>query len=151
MPPLQPPPSNQHTPSRTEEIALQLSAVAHSLIQSSIERTDTNPQTTKELPKALLCFLLGLSGLGWEERHLLAPIWQNLHRQPTKSTREVVLRTFFIELGLHTPSFCEFSNTTLFDNITNHKLALGPTYKTCHHGISILAVSLWTFSVQEQE
>ena len=49
------------------------------------------------------------------------------------------------------PSFHEVSNTTLFNNIMNHKLAPGPTYETCHHGISILAVSLWTFSVQEHE
>ena len=72
-------PSQEHTPSRTEEITLQLSAVAHSLIQSSIEFTDTNPQTPKELPETQLCFLLGLRGLRWDERPLLAPIWQNLH------------------------------------------------------------------------
>ena len=38
----------------------------------------------------------------------------------------------------------------LFDNIVNHKLAPGPTYETCHHGISILVVSLQMFSIQEQ-
>ena len=37
----------------------------------------------------------------------------------------------------------------LADNIVNHKLAPGPTFKTCHHGISILVVSLCTFTVQE--
>ena len=58
---------------------------------------------------------------------------------------------FFNDLSAQVPSFQEFSNTTLFDNIINHKLTPGPTFKTCHHSISILAISLWTFTVQEQE
>ena len=149
------PPTLNHaattTPSRTEEIALQLSAAAHSLIQSAIERTDTTRATTKEIPENLTCFLLGISGLAWDDRHLLAPIWTELYKQPNKSTREVTLQTFFAELSAQVPSFREFSNTTLSDNIINHKLAPGPTYETCHHGISILAVSLRTFTIQELE
>ena len=137
--------------SRTEEIALQLSAAAHALIQSTIERADNPRQTPKELPENVLCFLLGLSGLSWDERDLLAPIWSDLYKQPNKSTREVTLQSFFDELGAQVPSFREFSNTILFDNIVNHKLAPGPTYETYHHGISILAVSLRSFNAQEQE
>ena len=39
----------------------------------------------------------------------------------------------------------------LSDNIVNHKLMPGPTFKTCHHSISILVVSLHMFTIQEQE
>ena len=99
----------------------------------------------------LTCFLLGISGLTWDEQHLLAPIWNELYKQPNKSTRDIACQTFFEELSTQTPSFRKFSNTTLADNIVNHKLAPGPTFETCHHGISILAVSLCTFTVQEQE
>ena len=56
------------TPSRTEEIALQqLSAATHLLIQSTIKRSDTTHVTPKEIPENLTCFLLGISGLAWEE------------------------------------------------------------------------------------
>ena len=139
------------TPSKTEEIALQLSAAAHLLIQNTIERTNTTRPSQKEMPKNLTCFLLGISGLTWDEQHLLAPIWNELYKQPNKLTQEVALQTFFEELSAQTPSFRKFSNTMLADNIVNHKLAPGPTFKTCHHGISILAVSLCTFTIQEQE
>ena len=87
----------------------------------------------------------------WDERSLLAPIWTDLYKQPNKSMREVMLQTFFDELSMQAFLFREFSNMMLFDNIVNHKLAPGPTFETHHHGISILAVSLQTFNVQEQE
>ena len=95
--------------------------------------------------------MLGISGLAWDDRHLLAPIWTELYKQPNKSTCEVTLQTFFAELSAQVLSFREFSNTMLSDNIVNHKLAPGPTYETCHHSISILAVSLCTFTIQELE
>ena len=88
-----------HTLSRTKERALQLSAAAHFFIQSTIKHTNTSHQMPKELPENLTCFLLGLSSLGWGEWHLLTPIWQVLHKQPNKTTREVTLCTFFLELG----------------------------------------------------
>ena len=63
-----------------------------------------------------------------------------------------MLQTFFEDLSTQAPSFHEFSNMILSDNIVNHKLTPGPTFETCHHGIlSILTVSLCTFTVQEQE
>ena len=88
----------------------------------------------KEIPENLQCFLLGISGLTWDEWHLLAPIWSELDRQPNKSTREVTLQMFFDNLSSQVPSFQEFSNTTLSDNIINHKLAPGPTFTEwlCH-------------------
>ena len=45
------------TPSRMEEIALQLSAAAHQLIQSTIECSNTSRTTPKEIPENLTCFL----------------------------------------------------------------------------------------------
>ena len=138
-------------PSRMEEIALQLSAATHQLIQSAVKCSDTTRTMPNEIPENLTCFLLGISGLTWEEKHLLAPIWSELYKQPNKSTCEVTLQMSFDDLSTQVPSFWEFSNMTLFDNIINHKLAPGPTFETCHHGISILAISLWTFTVQEQE
>ena len=139
------------TPTMTEEIALQLSTATHSLNQSTIECTNTNCTTPKDISKNLTCFLLGISSLTWEERHLLTPIWSELYRQPNKLMREVTLQMFFEDLSAQVPSFHEFSNTTLSNNIINHKLMPGPTFETCHHGISSLVVSLRTFTVQEQE
>ena len=61
-------------PSRTKKIALQLSAMAYSLIHSTIENTDMSHQMPKKHTKILACFLLGLGSLGWGEWHILAPI-----------------------------------------------------------------------------
>ena len=138
-------------PSRMEEIALQLSATAHQLIQSAIKCSDTTHMTHKEIPENFTCFLLGISSLTWEERHLLSPIWSELYKQPNKSTCKVTLQMFFNDLSTQVPSFWEFSNMTLSDNIINHKLVPGPTFETCHNGISTLAISLCTFTIQEQE
>ena len=70
---------NATTPSRTEEIALQLSAAAHQLIQSAVEQSNTSRTMPKEIPENLQCFLLSISGLTWDEWHLLAPIWSELY------------------------------------------------------------------------
>ena len=67
------------TPSRMEEIVLQLSAATHQLIQSAVERSDTSRTMPKEIPENLTCFLLGISRLTWDEWHLLAPIWSELY------------------------------------------------------------------------
>ena len=72
--------------SRMEEIALQLSAATHSLIQSTIKCNDSTQTTQKEIPENLTCFLIGISSLSWEEQHLLAPIWSELYKQPNKLT-----------------------------------------------------------------
>jgi len=63
----------------------------------------------------------------------------------------VVLHSFFHTLGDEVPAFRQFQNTTLFDNILNYRFAPRATYKTCHHGISVLAVSMRSFAEQEQE
>ena len=44
-----------------------------------------------------------------------------------------------------------FHSSQLFEHIVQHKFIPGDSYDTCHHGLSILAVSLRSFSVQEQE
>ena len=44
-----------------------------------------------------------------------------------------------------------FHSSQLFEHIVQHKFIPGDSYDTCHHGLSILAMSLRSFSVQEQE
>ena len=44
-----------------------------------------------------------------------------------------------------------FHSSQLFEHIVQHMFIPGDSYKTCHHGLSILAISLHSFSVQEQE
>lgn len=64
-------------------------------IRQAVERPDREKTAPKKLPDTILCRLLGLSGLKWEEQHLLAPIWLSLHQQPDKTARGLVLQTFF--------------------------------------------------------
>jgi hypothetical protein len=64
--------------------------------------------------------------------------------------KELVLRNFFGSLAV--PSlFKQFRNNTLFDHVCNYKFEPGPSYETCHHGISLLAVSMRSFADQERE
>ena len=39
----------------------------------------------------------------------------------------------------------------MLNHIINHKFLPGESYDMCHHGLSILAVSLCSFMVQEHE
>jgi hypothetical protein len=126
-------------------------SLAHDVIKTSAERSDREKQPTKQLPEALLCRLLGLSGLGWDDNTLLAPIWQQLYQQTDKTAKEMVLRSFFQTLGKQVPTFTQFRNSTLFDNIIHHKFEPGAAYDTCHHGISLLSVSMRSFAAQERE
>jgi hypothetical protein len=125
--------------------------LAHDVLKTVTEKNDRDRPSGKQLPDTLLCNLLGLSGLSWEERDLLAPVWQQLYQQPDKASKEVALRTFFQDLGTQCPAFRHFRNSLLFEHIVAHKFEPGAAYDTCHHGLSILAVSLWSFADQERE
>jgi hypothetical protein len=129
----------------------QAMVLAQDAIRQSVERPDREKTIPKKLPDTILCRLLGLSGLGWEDQHLLAPIWLSLHPQPHTTARGLVLQTFFQDLGKQAPAFSQFRNSTLFDHILNHKFEPGAGYESCHHGISLLAVSMRSFSAQERE
>jgi hypothetical protein len=129
----------------------QAMVLAQDAIRQAVERPEREKTVPKKLPDTLLCRLLGLSGLGWEDQHLLAPIWLSLHQQPDKTGRGLVLQTFFQDLGEQAPAFSQFRNSTLFDHILTHKFEPGAGYESCHHGISLLAVSMRSFSAQERE
>jgi hypothetical protein len=74
-----------------------------------------------------------------------------LYQQMDKAAKETVLRSFFQVLGKQLPAFCQFCNSTLFDHILHHKFKPDTTYDTCHHGISLLAISMRSFATQEWE
>jgi hypothetical protein len=152
--PVPPPVAPRVAPSDANtELCHQAVLLAHNVLQSVTERNDrerTAP-ATKQVPDTLLCNLLGLSGLTWDERDLLAPIWQQLYQQPDKAAKDIIIRTFFQGLGAQCPAFRHFRNSLLFEHITAHKFEPGAAYETCHHGISLLAVSLRSFADQERE
>jgi hypothetical protein len=125
--------------------------MAQEVIRGQAERTDREDGRKKQLPEAVLCRLLGLSGLAWEDQALLAPIWKTLYQQTDKAAKELALRSFFQDLGQQVPAFRQFRNSLLFDHIISHKFEPGASYDTCHHGISLLAVSMRSFVAQEKE
>jgi hypothetical protein len=145
------PTSNNDPPANFMESVNNMMLLAQNVIQSTVERNDRERTTTKQIPETLLHRLLGLSGLTWDERTLMAPIWHQLYQQPDKAAKETVLRSFFQTLGAQVPVFSQFRNSLLFEHIMHHKFEPGPSYDTCHHGISLLAVSMRSFATQEQE
>jgi hypothetical protein len=142
---------NNSPPADFMESVNNMMRLAQNVIQSTVEKNDRERTTTKQIPDTLLHRLLGLSGLTWEDRELLAPIWQQLYQQPDKAAKEIVLQSFFQTLGAQVPAFSQFHNSLLFEHILHHKFEPGPAYDTCHHGISLLAVSMRSFATQEQE
>jgi hypothetical protein len=141
-----PPETNHHHATLHQAMLL-----AQDVITKTFERSDREKTVAKRLPEATLCRLLGLSGLAWADQSHLAPVWLTLHQQLDKASREMVMRAFFQELGKTVPAFTQFCNSTLFDNIIAHKFEPGAAYETCHHGISLLAVSIQIFAAQERE
>jgi hypothetical protein len=125
--------------------------LAQDVITKTFEQNNHEKTVAKRLLEAILCRLLGLSRLGWDNQALLAPVWLTLHQQSDKASREMVLRAFFQELGKKVPAFTQFWNSTLFDNIISHKFEPGAVYESCHHGISLLSVSMRSFATQERE
>ena len=126
-------------------------SLAQDVIKSHTERNDREKETPKPIPEPLLCRLLGLSGIAWEDQDLLAPFWNQLRQQTDKAAKELVLRNFFGSLATDVPSFKQFRNSTLFDHICSYKFEPGPNYETCHHGISLLAVSMRSVADQDRE
>jgi hypothetical protein len=53
--------------------------LAQNIIQKATEPTDRENAPIKPLPDPLLYQLLGLSGLTWEDQHLLSPVCTQLH------------------------------------------------------------------------
>jgi hypothetical protein len=74
-----------------------------------------------------------------------------LHQQPDRATKAMALQVFFQNLGKQEPAFSQFHNTTLFEHITSYKFTPGAAYASCHHGITLLAVSMRSFAAQERE
>jgi hypothetical protein len=103
----------------------QAMVLARDAIRQAIECSDREKTVSKKLPDTTLCRLLGLMGLGWEEQHLLAPIWLSLHQQLDKTARGLVLQTFFQDIGKQAPAFSQFRNSTLFHHILIHKSSRG--------------------------
>jgi hypothetical protein len=117
--------------------------MAQEVLRTHTKRGDKGEETKpRKMPEALLCRLLGLSGLGWDDQALLAPIWNKLFQQTDKTSKDLALRSFFQDLGQQVPAFRQFRNTQLFEHILSHKFEPGASYDTCHHGISLLAVSM---------
>jgi hypothetical protein len=141
------PPNTNHQHATLHQAML----LAQDVITKTFKRSDREKTVAKRLPEATLCRLLGLSGLGWDDQALLAPVWLKLYQQQDKASREMVLRAFFQELGKTVPAFTHFRNSTLFDNIIAQKFEPGASYESCHHGISLLAVSMRSFAAQERE
>jgi hypothetical protein len=126
----------------------QAMVLAQDAIQQAVEHPNCKKTIPKKLPDTVLCQLLGLSRLGWEDQHLLSQIWLFLHQQPDKTAHGLVLQTFFQDLKKQAPAFSKFRNSTLFEHILHHKFKPGAGYDTCHHGISLLAVSMRSFAAQ---
>ena len=64
---------------------------------------------------------------------------------------DVTLHRFFQKLGKKCSNLEQFYSSQLFNHIINHKFIPSDSFNTCHHGISILAVSLQSFTIQEHE
>jgi hypothetical protein len=151
-----PTPTTNTTPNYGSADAMVLMAqqsmqMAQSLIDRDMDRSDPSRRAPKQLPDDIVCHLLGLCGLTWTNRDQLPKIWQSLHQQADQKGRDVVLRRFFQQLGEHCPDLEHFHSSQLFEHIVQHKFIPGDSYDTCHHGLSILAVSLRSFTVQEHE
>ena len=132
-------------------MAQQSMQMAQSLIDCDMDHSDPSRCATKQLPDDIVCHLLGFSGLSWNKHDQLPKIWQALHQQADQKGRDVVLHQFFQQLGEHCPDLEHFHSSQLFKHIIQHKFIPSDSYDTCHHGLSILAMSLHSFSVQEQE
>jgi hypothetical protein len=148
----EPPPRRTTAPEehRAEHSAIrQAMVLAQEVIRAQYDKTARDKP--KRLPEKTLCNLLGLCGLAWEDRDLLPQIWLDLHQQPDKAAKVLVLKSFFQDLGQQVRAFRLFRNSKLFEDIMAHQFEPGACYDTCHHGISLLAVSMRTFEAQERE
>jgi hypothetical protein len=120
-------------------------ALLDSILTAQVER-ERPTEMAKKLSEVETCRLLGFCGLGWNERHLLLPIWADLKKQADCASRKAVLAAFFAQLADKDPSLWFFSNQALADDILNHRFTPGDVYETCHKGLSPLAFLPRTFT-----
>ena len=151
-----PEPATNNQPNNSSANAMALMAqqsmrMAQSLIDQDMDRSDPSQHAPKQLPEDIVCHLLGFSRLSWNKCDQLPKIWQSLHQQADQKGQDIILRQFFQQLGETCPNLEHFHSSQLFKHIVQHKFIPGDSYNTCHHGVSILAISLHSFSVQEQE
>jgi hypothetical protein len=118
--------------SNASQFCMELFAIllAQNVIQMAMECNDCNKELAKPILELLLCRILGLSGLTWEDQHLLSPVWMQLRQHSNKPSKENILRSFFQDMAKNVPTFWHFRNSTLFDNIINYHFESGPNYKT---------------------
>jgi hypothetical protein len=135
---------------RTAELYNRILALSNNVLANKIDR-DRPSETAKTLSEVELCRLLGFCGLGWQERHLLPPIWADLKKQPDRASRETVLSAFFDDLAKEEPSLRHFNNQALFEDIINHRFTPGDSYETCHKGFSPLAFLPKTHAMVHEE
>ena len=64
---------------------------------------------------------------------------------------DIILCRFIQKLGKKCPDLVQFDSSELFDHIVGHKFIPGDLFNTCHHGMSILAVRLCSFTMQEHK
>ena len=62
-------------------MAQQTMQMAQSLINCDMDHTDPTHHAPKQLPEDIVCHLLGLCGLTWENCDQLPKIWQSHHQQ----------------------------------------------------------------------
>ena len=132
-------------------MAQQSLQMAQSLINRDMDCTNPTCHMPKQLPEDVVCHLLGLCGLTWDNHDQLPKFWQSLHQQADQKGQDIALHRFFQQLGETCPDLKHFHSSQLFEHIINHKFIPGDSYDTCHHGLSILAISLHSFSIQEHE
>jgi hypothetical protein len=124
---------------QTAELYNRIIALSDNILASKVGDKERPSETAKTLSEVELCRLLGFCGLGWQERHLLPPIWADLKKQPDRASRDAVLSAFFEDLAKDEPSLRHFNNQALFEDIINHRFQPGDTYDSCHKGFSPLA------------
>jgi len=93
----------------------------------------------KPIPDVLLAPLLGYSGLSWDQRDELHPIFTKLNSAKTRPEKIAHLKELFNGLAKEEASFTGFANMRLFTDIINMKFAPGLTAATAGQGIGLLA------------
>jgi hypothetical protein len=130
---------NKMGATQTAELYNRIIALLDNILASNIDKERPSETAKMLLSEVELCRLLSFCGLGWQERHLLPPIWADLKKQLDRASRDTVMSTFFEDLAKDEPSLQHFSNQALFEDIINHRFQPGDTYDSCHKGFSPLA------------
>ncbi len=116
------------------------------------ERVKKRDPCADDIPEPLLLPLLGYSGLSWEGRNHLNPIFAKLHKAGTKREKYALLKAFFSALAAKDAVFHGFVNYRVFDDIINHRFAPGLKADTAGSGVGLLAfVPLTAHEIQDNE